>query len=244
MFFAALSLASRIIRRYRIRRRCRPAAVPRSGSWRRPPKALLERSRSVSLVMQRCLEAVHGGIPCPLPLSLSHGQGSLEPISHFLWLKDSEEKVVGLSSEMLLAASNFVYEVGNELRRDQNLQIHHRGHNLPWSFSAKKIYECGTRLWKLKGEAQQEAKKEFVEILKLFDRELGDKKYFGGETFGFVDIALIPFSSGFYTYETCAGLSVDAEAPKLVLLYVLYYLLCYINLLLCTTRLHSAFFLE
>ncbi|WOK91724.1 putative glutathione S-transferase parA [Canna indica] len=83
-------------------------------------------------------------------------------------------------------------------------------------FIDKKIYECGTRLWKLKGEAQQEAKKEFVEILTLLEGELGDKKYFGSETFGFVDIALIPFSSWFYTYETCAGLSVEAEVPKLV----------------------------
>ncbi|WOL00865.1 hypothetical protein Cni_G09578 [Canna indica] len=111
MFSAAPSLTSRIIRRYRMRRRCRSAAVPRSGSWRRPPEALLERSRS----------------------------GSLKPISHFLRLIDSEAEVVALSPETLLAASSFVCEVcDKEFRRDQNRQIHRRGHNLPWSFSAKK----------------------------------------------------------------------------------------------------------
>ncbi|WOK93139.1 hypothetical protein Cni_G01832 [Canna indica] len=48
---------------------------------------------------------------------------------------------------MLLAASNFVCEVyGKEFRRDQNLQIHRRGHNLPWSFSAKKAPSDATEV--------------------------------------------------------------------------------------------------
>ena len=83
-------------------------------------------------------------------------------------------------------------------------------------FIDKKIYECGTRLWKLKGEEQEAAKKEFIEILKLLEGELGDKKFFGGETFGFVDIALVPFTSWFYSYETCANFSIENEVPKLV----------------------------
>ena len=78
------------------------------------------------------------------------------------------------------------------------------------------MYESGTKLWKLKGEAQEEAKKEFIEILKLLEGELGDKKYFGGETFGLVDIALVPFTAWFYSYEACANLSTENETPKLV----------------------------
>ncbi|KAL0914428.1 hypothetical protein M5K25_014774 [Dendrobium thyrsiflorum] len=81
----------------------------------------------------------------------------------------------------------------------------------------KKVYECGTRLWKLKGgEALQEAKEEFILILKTLEAELGDKKYFGGETFGLVDIALVPFTSWFYSYETYAGFSIEQECSKLV----------------------------
>jgi len=83
-------------------------------------------------------------------------------------------------------------------------------------FIDKKIYECGTRLWTLNGEAQEEAKKEFIEILKVLEGELGDKKYFGGDEFGFVDIALVTFTAWFYSYETCANFSVEKEAPKLV----------------------------
>ncbi|URE22370.1 glutathione s-transferase [Musa troglodytarum] len=82
--------------------------------------------------------------------------------------------------------------------------------------SSLMIYECGTRLWKLKGEGQAAAKEELIGILKLLEGELGDKKYFGGDAFGFVDIALVPFVSWFYTYETCAGFSVEEVAPKLV----------------------------
>ncbi|KAJ4811373.1 Glutathione S-transferase [Rhynchospora pubera] len=39
-----------------------------------------------------------------------------------------------------------------------------------------------------------------IQMLKLFEAELGDKKYFGGDTFGFVDVAFVPFTSWFDTY--------------------------------------------
>nr|AJF98577.1 tau class glutathione S-transferase [Lilium regale] len=80
----------------------------------------------------------------------------------------------------------------------------------------KKIYECGTRLWKLKGEGQEVAKKDMIEIMTLLESELGDKTYFGGDVFGFVDVALVPFTSWFYSYEIVANLSIEKECPKLV----------------------------
>ncbi|KAM0951698.1 putative glutathione transferase [Dioscorea sansibarensis] len=83
-------------------------------------------------------------------------------------------------------------------------------------FIDKKVYECGTRLWKLKGEEQEAAKKEFIEIFKLLEGELGDKEFFGGETFGFLDLALVPFVAWFYAYETCAKFSMGMECPKIV----------------------------
>ncbi|XP_010923805.1 probable glutathione S-transferase [Elaeis guineensis] len=83
-------------------------------------------------------------------------------------------------------------------------------------FVDKKIYECGTKLWRLKGEAHDEAKKDMIEILKLLEGELGDKKYFGGETFGFMDIAFVPFTAWFYSYETLGNFSTENECPKLV----------------------------
>ncbi|RWR81808.1 GST_C/GST_N/GST_C_2/GST_N_3 domain-containing protein [Cinnamomum micranthum f. kanehirae] len=80
----------------------------------------------------------------------------------------------------------------------------------------KKIYECGTRIWKNKGEAHEAAKKEFIEILKVLEGELVEKRFFGGETFGFVDVSLIPFGCWFYSYETCGNFSAEEECPKLM----------------------------
>ncbi|KAA8526676.1 hypothetical protein F0562_008121 [Nyssa sinensis] len=74
----------------------------------------------------------------------------------------------------------------------------------------KKVYDAGRRIWSTKGE--QEAAKDFIECLKV----LGDEPYFGGETFGFLDIALVTFYSWFYSYETCGNFSVEAERPKLI----------------------------
>ncbi|GMN35268.1 hypothetical protein TIFTF001_044997 [Ficus carica] len=52
--------------------------------------------------------------------------------------------------------------------------------------------------------------------MRLFEAELGDKPYFGGESFGHVDVALGAFYSWFYTYETFGNFSIEAECPKLV----------------------------
>ncbi|KAK4746296.1 hypothetical protein SAY87_012608 [Trapa incisa] len=81
----------------------------------------------------------------------------------------------------------------------------------------KKIYDLGRKIWATKGEEQEAAKRELIECLKLLEAELGDKPYFGGESFGFVDVALVPFYSWFYTYDTCGNFSVETECPKLIL---------------------------
>ncbi|KAH7564729.1 hypothetical protein JRO89_XS09G0014900 [Xanthoceras sorbifolium] len=52
---------------------------------------------------------------------------------------------------------------------------------------------------------------------KTMEKVLGDKHFFGGDTnIGFVDVALVPFTSWFYTYETWGNFSIEAECPKLI----------------------------
>lgn len=51
-----------------------------------------------------------------------------------------------------------------------------------------------------------------IDNLKLLEKELGDKPYFAGETFGFLDIAFVPYSSWFEAYEG----GIEAECPKLM----------------------------
>ncbi|CAL9016753.1 unnamed protein product [Prunus brigantina] len=81
-------------------------------------------------------------------------------------------------------------------------------------FVDKKVYEIGKVLRSTKGEEQEAAKKEFLECIGLLEEKLGDKPYFGGETLGFVDVALIPFYSWFYVYEKFGNFSIEAEQPK------------------------------
>ena len=46
--------------------------------------------------------------------------------------------------------------------------------------------------------------------------ELGDKPYFGGETFGFVDLSLVTFYSWFHAYEVLGNINIEAECPKII----------------------------
>ncbi|KAK4420466.1 putative glutathione S-transferase parC [Sesamum alatum] len=84
-------------------------------------------------------------------------------------------------------------------------------------FIDKKVYAAGNKIiWHKRKDEAEEGKKELIEILKVLEGVLEDKAYFGGEVFGFVDIALIGFYMWFHTYETCADFSIEAECPKLM----------------------------
>lgn len=78
------------------------------------------------------------------------------------------------------------------------------------------MFDSGRRIWTKKGEEQEAAKKEFIEALVLLEGELGDKPYFGGDNFGFLDVAFITFYCWFHTYETCGNFSIQEHCPKLI----------------------------
>ncbi|XP_010462274.1 PREDICTED: glutathione S-transferase U28 [Camelina sativa] len=88
-----------------------------------------------------------------------------------------------------------------------------------WADYADKTisFDGGRKIWgNKKGEEQDKGIEEFFESLKVLENELGDKTYFGGETFGYVDIALVPFYSWFHALEECGDFSVEAACPKIV----------------------------
>ncbi|XP_050279593.1 probable glutathione S-transferase [Quercus robur] len=92
-----------------------------------------------------------------------------------------------------------------------------RAHARFWAdFVDKKVYEVSRKLWTTKGEELEVSKKEFFEIYKTLEGELGDKPYFGGETFGFVDLSLITFYSWFHVYEVFSNINIEAECPKII----------------------------
>ncbi|KAM3747336.1 hypothetical protein ACB098_05G027300 [Castanea mollissima] len=63
---------------------------------------------------------------------------------------DPEAEVISLSPKTLMATNRFICEICNKgFQRDQNLQLHRRGHNLPWKLKQrtskeirKKVYVC------------------------------------------------------------------------------------------------------
>ncbi|CAH8381285.1 unnamed protein product [Eruca vesicaria subsp. sativa] len=70
-------------------------------------------------------------------------------------------------------------------------------------FIDKKVNVTARRIWAIKGE-EKEASKELMEILKTLETELGDKHYFGGETFGWFGI-----------YNKFGNMSIESECPTL-----------------------------
>ena len=75
---------------------------------------------------------------------------------------------------------------------------------------------------RFKGEAQEEAKRNMLEYLGLLEGALnelsgGVKPYFGGQQFGFMDIAFIPFASWFLAWETVGNwkIPLKTEFPRL-----------------------------
>ncbi|KAK6152901.1 hypothetical protein DH2020_012540 [Rehmannia glutinosa] len=65
-------------------------------------------------------------------------------------MPDPDSEVIALSPKSLLATNRFVCEICNKgFQRDQNLQLHRRGHNLPWKLMQrsskdikKRVYVC------------------------------------------------------------------------------------------------------
>lgn len=78
------------------------------------------------------------------------------------------------------------------------------------------IYEVGKKSWAEDGEEKDAGKKALIENLKVLESELGDKCFYGGDTFGYVDIALVTFYSWFHTYETFGNFSFEKECPTLM----------------------------
>ncbi|XP_051117822.1 glutathione S-transferase U20-like [Andrographis paniculata] len=82
-------------------------------------------------------------------------------------------------------------------------------------FIDKKMFEGGSAIWRSKGEELELAKTQFIDILKKLEGAMGDKDYFGGDKFGYVDVVLIGLSSWFLAYEKFGGFKIDNENPKI-----------------------------
>ncbi|KAL6615426.1 hypothetical protein ACP70R_037696 [Stipagrostis hirtigluma subsp. patula] len=99
--------------------------------------------------------------------------------------EDPEAEVVALSPATLMATNRFVCEIcGKGFQRDQNLQLHRRGHNLPWKLkqrgtgkeaARKKVYVCPEASCVHHDPAR--ALGDLTGIKKHFFRKHGEKKW-------------------------------------------------------------------
>ncbi|WOH13564.1 hypothetical protein DCAR_0833074 [Daucus carota subsp. sativus] len=116
-----------------------------------------------------------------------------------------------------LVIVQYIDEVWNDKAPLMPSDAYQRAQARFWAdFIDKKVYDAAWKIWRTKGEEQEGAKKDLIENLKVLENELGDKTYFGGETFGFLDVALVTYYSWFYTLEKLGNLSIEAECPKLI----------------------------
>lgn len=76
------------------------------------------------------------------------------------------------------------------------------------------VFDAVCNIWKSKGKVPETAKNEFIEILKQLEGALGEKDFFGGDSFGFVDVIAIPLTCWFYGVEKLGGFKVENECPK------------------------------
>lgn len=98
-------------------------------------------------------------------------------------MPDPEAEVISLSPTTLLATNRFVCEICNKgFQRDQNLQLHRRGHNLPWKLKQrdgkeirKRVYVCPEKTCIHHDPSR--ALGDLTGIKKHFSRKHGEKKW-------------------------------------------------------------------
>ncbi|KAK6141945.1 hypothetical protein DH2020_024318 [Rehmannia glutinosa] len=94
-----------------------------------------------------------------------------------------DAEVIALSPKSLMATNRFLCEICNKgFQRDQNLQLHRRGHNLPWKLKQrtnkevrKKVYICPEKTCVHHDPSR--ALGDLTGIKKHFSRKHGEKKW-------------------------------------------------------------------
>ncbi|KAI3847167.1 hypothetical protein MKW92_011460 [Papaver armeniacum] len=96
---------------------------------------------------------------------------------------DPEAEVIALSPKTLMATNRFLCEIcGKGFQRDQNLQLHRRGHNLPWKLRQRSSKEPKKRVYVCpeKGCVHNHPSRalgDLTGIKKHFCRKHGEKKW-------------------------------------------------------------------
>ncbi|XP_019159490.1 PREDICTED: zinc finger protein NUTCRACKER-like [Ipomoea nil] len=96
---------------------------------------------------------------------------------------DPEAEVIALSPKTLMATNRYLCEIcGKGFQRDQNLQLHRRGHNLPWKLKQRSSKEVRKRVYVCPEKScvhhhPSRALGDLTGIKKHFCRKHGEKKW-------------------------------------------------------------------
>ncbi|KAI3969822.1 hypothetical protein MKX01_038290 [Papaver californicum] len=118
------------------------------------------------------------GAPPPLQPSLTAKKKRNLP-----GMPDPNAEVIALSPKTLMATNRFVCEICNKgFQRDQNLQLHRRGHNLPWKLRQRTNKEIRKRVYVCPETScvhhdPSRALGDLTGIKKHFCRKHGEKKW-------------------------------------------------------------------
>uniref|UniRef100_A0A7N0UTB8 C2H2-type domain-containing protein n=1 Tax=Kalanchoe fedtschenkoi TaxID=63787 RepID=A0A7N0UTB8_KALFE len=157
----------------------------------------------MSTNMQRMLSASDGGTCFPIPSHSIRGfpptllendpnqnpKLDPNPVSNkkkrnLPGTPDPDAEVIALSPKSLMATNRFICEICKKgFQRDQNLQLHRRGHNLPWKLKQrnnkeipkKKVYICPEKTCVHHDPSR--ALGDLTGIKKHFSRKHGEKKW-------------------------------------------------------------------
>ncbi|KAK8655297.1 hypothetical protein V6N13_107880 [Hibiscus sabdariffa] len=98
-------------------------------------------------------------------------------------IPDPEAEVIALSPKTLMATNRFLCEIcGKGFQREQNLQLHRRGHNLPWKLKQRTTKEVRKRVYVCPEKTcvhhhPSRALGDLTGIKKHFYRKHGEKKW-------------------------------------------------------------------
>ncbi|XP_059314659.1 zinc finger protein BALDIBIS-like [Lycium ferocissimum] len=135
------------------------------------------------------LSSIRGFIQDPNPSSNNHPNPNSNPASNkrkrnLPGNPDPDAEVIALSPKSLMATNRFICEICNKgFQRDQNLQLHRRGHNLPWKLKQrnkdevikKKVYICPEK--SCVHHDPSRALGDLTGIKKHYSRKHGEKKW-------------------------------------------------------------------
>ncbi|KAK4776083.1 hypothetical protein SAY87_024044 [Trapa incisa] len=121
--------------------------------------------------------------PSAKPTSSSSNSGAKKR-RNLAGTPDPDAEVIALSPKTLMATNRFICEICNKgFQREQNLQLHRRGHNLPWKLKQrtnkdlirKKVYICPEKTCVHHDPAR--ALGDLTGVKKHYSRKHGEKKW-------------------------------------------------------------------